>query len=542
MQGSPQPLRPPPARATDPAAWLDQEPRLRQSLHEVVRLLRRARGRVALVIVAALLVAAGVFATLSRRAPRFVAQVTFRLVEASTEALGRPPTPGELREHVLDGVFVKPRVLRLIRAHGLYPSKARHHPSWAYQQMRRDLEVDVHHNTFLTVGSGEEVPRSARLTVRYTAQDPDLALGVAKDLARMIREHERDRRRHLSMAATEGLQRQRSRALARLTRIEAEQARKTLEASRADPVARGWLQVDINRRQGEISALRRRLAELSKVVARARTRGAMEQQGLGITFEEVDWRLFKPRLSPTALAAIAAAAAFPCAFLVLGLLVGAADPRVYDLEDVRRLGLDAIGVAAPPTAGAGAYDAVAFQLLKSGDRAIGVLCLGPGLLARKEVVRICQALVDQTGATAAVVHPGDHGLAPDSGDHGPPSGATAAAAPDDVAAEDPCQVSWIQPRVALLRRGPRLEAAPTLEAIRSMIHATRAEFPHHLVDLGGLARSGEYREVVDTLDMSVVLARPGGVTRGDLLNLKDRLTPAGKGPRVVVLPEVSACA
>jgi hypothetical protein len=515
VENLPKTLTAPPKRGRD---WLDREPGIGRIGRELARLFRRARQRARLVVLVALLAAVSTFTTLIRQPQRFMAQVTFRVVEESTEAIGRPPSPRELRDYILDGIFVKPRLIELIRAHHLYPSKVRKDANWAYEQMRNDLEVDVFRNTFRSIRSSEEVQRSAQLRIRYRALNADLALRVAKDLARLIRDHELDKRRHLSKTAIKVLQLQRSRMLTRLSILERKRARHTIAMLKADRLNRFRLEVEVNHLDREISEIRRRARRFSNLLARATTRAAIEQQGAGLRFKELDWRQFRPHLSRMTISLAGGGVMFMFSLLVVSLLFGAFDPRVYNLEDIRRLGLTPIGKTEPTTDSAedarlpGGYDSIAFYLLKSGDRSIGLCSVaGSDVPLHQAAVRIGQAIALQTGAATAIVET-------TRGASGSPV--------DDQDGEAPgFDTRWLQPRLALLTPAS-VDSTPPSDAVREIIRQTTMQFTHHLVSLGGLDERGEHLEVLDFLDRAVVLGRAGGFTEHALLQTADQLTPA----------------
>jgi hypothetical protein len=517
---------------TAPTAWLDREPGIGRIGQELARLFRRARVRGLLVVLAALLAAVCTFAFLTRQPQRYVAQVTFRVVESSTEPLGRPTTTAELREYILDGIFVKPRLLELMRVHGLYRSKLRKDVNWAYEQMRSDIEVDVFRNTSLTTETETELGketetkaetetdteseekkthRSARLRIRYTALNAALALRVAKDLARLVRDFEIEQRRELAKATTRALRLQRARMVTRLSILERAQAQQTVEMLRAQGAPRVRLQVKVDQLHREISAMRRQASKFSKVLARAETRAAMERHGVAIQFREVDWRQFKPPMSPVTASLTTAGVVFLFALLVVGLLVGAFDPYVHHLEDVRRLGLLPIGQTGSPAGPEGGspagYDSIAYFLLKSGHRLIGLSAAGSDVSLLQEAERIGQALVVQTGAAAAIVD-----------------------TRDDAAGEGPgaegFHARWLQPHLALLTPPSAVDDGTALQAVRQIIRSTRMQFTHHLVNLGALDRRGEHLELLDELDRTILIGRPGCLKERALLQMKDQLTPA----------------
>jgi len=93
-----------------------------------------------------------------------------------------------------------------------------------------------------------------------------------------------------------------------------------------------------------IERFRNRLAGENTRLARAVVIAGREKKSLGIRFELVDWgRMPPPRLSLAFKGAIVGVIVFVFAIPILGMLMGVLDRRLYDTEDITRLGIPSLG-------------------------------------------------------------------------------------------------------------------------------------------------------------------------------------------------------
>jgi hypothetical protein len=339
--------------------WEDDEPGLREIFGELGRLKRRALARPLVPLLLALAVALAAVGMRARKARIFESQVVLRVTESDLDALTAPRPAKELRAYVLDVAFSKEALLELIHRFDLYPRQMRRDPSYAVEAMRDDLEVEVWRNYFLEARDVDDPGRTARIAVSYRAKDPHLACDVARALGELIVAHEEKSRTAIALRTAELASADVEAAQAELVRRQGEIVSKELAARFAPPAQATLLEIEAANLQKSIATDTTRLTDLVKRKGALSLRAAMESRHLGLRFELIDPGHPQDRgLSrPKELGAIGLVVFLFC--LPLGALAaGAFDGRVYDLDDVRRLGLEPLGHVEPfPGDNVGALDA-----------------------------------------------------------------------------------------------------------------------------------------------------------------------------------------
>jgi hypothetical protein len=306
---------------------------------------RALRARWLRTIGLALLCALAIVGWRARKARTFTSRVVFRVTEGDLDAATAPRPARRLREYVLDVAFSNERLLELIKEHGLYAREMKRDPTFALEAMRDDLDVDVWRNYFMESRQDDDAGRSARIAVEYRARDPETALTVVRHLGRLIAEQEA--RSRVAMAED----------AARQAADEASEARAQLERRQRDIVARevrlkrgvtpgeaALLRVEVDDLKKNVEPLERRLSELEQKKNAFDLRASLEKNQLGLQFELVDpGRAARPGLSKPRELVMIGVIVFEIMLPLAGIFVGAYDSRVYDVEDLRRLGLDAVG-------------------------------------------------------------------------------------------------------------------------------------------------------------------------------------------------------
>jgi hypothetical protein len=93
----------------------------------------------------------------------------------------------------------------------------------------------------------------------------------------------------------------------------------------------------------ELAKLTEELRQARRLQAEAGLRADFERQHRGFRLEQVDMRTPQLPASPVRRLVVKGLLAFLVLLPIVGLFIGALDSRVYDLADVRRLGLHALG-------------------------------------------------------------------------------------------------------------------------------------------------------------------------------------------------------
>lgn len=309
---------------------------------------------------ALLLASVGAAATIGWRAMRhrlYHANVRFRIIEnraVAGEGELRPPTTRDLQDYFYDAVFNKAACLRLIRRHGLYPSKVAIDPRWAVETMRDDIDVKVFRNQFLREDLDDDVSRTARLAISYASRDRETAYRVVKDLARLVRVSEHQHREHWMAMATRVAQARVDRARRQIAELKQRQTRALVLAVKARGGAAARARAQAFQLLPRVAAARDQLEHAEAAFDRVELRQQIEKRDMGMRFEQVDqYRPTPPPLSRSAELALFGVTAFLLLLPLMRFCVGVFSTRVYLLDDVQRLGLDSLahlprGALEPP--------------------------------------------------------------------------------------------------------------------------------------------------------------------------------------------------
>ena len=327
-----------------PRDWIEDEQGWDGARAELKRLFRRARARPWWPLLLALFMTAGVVGVRARKQRSFGARTVLRVTEGDLDAATAPRPARQLRSYVLDVAFSNQRLLELIKRDHLYARELKRDPSFAIEAMRDDLEVEVWRNYFVEQRQADDAGRSARIAIEYRAKDPELAYRVTQELGRLVVEEEEASRVQQAADAVRTAELQVTRAREELVRIRGEIVTKELAARHTPPPQDAILRLAASHLQKSIEPLEQRLRELEALRNALALRAGLEKNQLGLRFEVVDPGRV-PRLGisrPRELVMIGLLTLLLC--LPLGCIAaGAFDGRIYDAEDVRRLGLSVIG-------------------------------------------------------------------------------------------------------------------------------------------------------------------------------------------------------
>jgi hypothetical protein len=330
-----------------PLAWDEAERRHGLVVWpEMRRLWRRARRRFWRPLLLTLLITGGVVGMRARKQRVYLSRIAFRITESDLDAETAPRTVGSLRDYVAQVCFSNQRLLSVIRAHDLYPSPMRRgDEAMAVEAMRDDVEVEVWRNFFALPRSPDDPGRSARMAISYQGRDRTVVYDVVRDLARLITEEEETSR----IAQAEGALNdaedrvRQARALAQEKHHDLVVKQVALTNAR---VAAERARLDIE----QVSLSRQARSADDEVLAAEKMRQAvwlrlqLEKKRLGLQFELVDGGRVAPvGLSKKKLLLMVAIVVFVFTLPLAMLGVGALDDRVYEIEDVQRLGLTALG-------------------------------------------------------------------------------------------------------------------------------------------------------------------------------------------------------
>jgi uncharacterized protein involved in exopolysaccharide biosynthesis len=325
--------------------WLDDERAQPGATAELKRLWRRARRRWLRTLALALLITGAVVAVAARRPRRYESRIAFRVTEGRLEAGSAPRTTGRLRDYVLQVVFSNQHLTSVIKEHGLYPSLMPRDPSLAVEELRDDIHVEVWRNDFAQLRTSEEVARSARLAVTFHGRNAEQVYAVVRHLGRLITESEQSSRLAQAELALRFADEQADQARHLLQDRKREVVEKEFQrlASRTPEAALARL-IEARNLEKAIPRAELVLQQAERAREKAYLRTQLERRALGLRWELIDGGRVEPEgMSRRTLLALLAVVAFLVTLPLCAIGVGAFDARVYDLDDVRRLGVRTVG-------------------------------------------------------------------------------------------------------------------------------------------------------------------------------------------------------
>jgi hypothetical protein len=320
------------------ATWTDREPGYFALRSEVARLWNRARRRRKWMLLGAG-AAALVAALFTWRLPHKVqALVAIRVTEVVDFRLPRSTwTDRELRSYITDVAFTN-EVLRGIYDRYLRDQDRKRDASRAVELLREQLDVQVVRNRIVVQMEGKTGPRSAHVVLRFAAPTTEKAVGVLQALVDPIIRTSAQRRR--SEAAQE----------IRRASLGLEEAQKLLVDLNQQAVANAGSPVRGARTSPvRLTALNEAIAEAQRRVERfaadkeaAERRQRSEAARPGINFHIAEQSVREP-LPKGAVVGGVALLVFLLSLPLAALVVGAFDPFIGSVEDIRRLGVPALG-------------------------------------------------------------------------------------------------------------------------------------------------------------------------------------------------------
>jgi hypothetical protein len=332
------------ANEIDP--WVRREPGFLELRIELMRMYRRARRRPLLTIVVALLMAGAVCAVRARKKQSFAASVTFRVSEVQQGATFVAPRPTkELKEYVSSVAMRSSRLMDLMEKRGLYKNLLQDDPVTAVDFFRSDIEVEVIRNYFVEEWATN---KSARLILTYIAGTAEEAAVIATDLGDLVVDEENRRRQAVAQAAASDSRTMVAMARAdvdarqaQITRLEADLVQAKGQEAAAIRVQLEGLRKSVDPSLDRLTKAEQRSAELDVALV-------LELNDLGVRFDKVDERLRVVSRHATAKILVGLGVfMFVLSLPFAVMFVGAFDSRIYDLDDVNRLGIRGLGHVPP---------------------------------------------------------------------------------------------------------------------------------------------------------------------------------------------------
>jgi hypothetical protein len=333
-------MRPPDAQLGVRSVGAHGEFGLRSFVEELARLQRRALRRPILVSFLVLLLVGAVTAQAWRRVPLHRAEVVLRVTDSRDRSGQRLQTPALLRGYLERQAFSDANLLQVMGRHGLADPKVPRELLLARVRDMMGMRVEV--NPFLRLIPAEQRPVWARVVVTYAHRDPDVALGMARDMGRLAVAVSWAERRTALEGTLKGLRASVEGIKAGLAKVGVLPDGTPLPGATQTPSGRE------DSRGVQISVAR--LGALERALAAAQTRMTTELEEQPSNFELLEAELGPSLMSQADRALLAALISLLFAIPIAILTVGAFDPSVHDDEDVRRMGLEPLGRVPLPRA------------------------------------------------------------------------------------------------------------------------------------------------------------------------------------------------
>jgi len=325
--------------------WRDDEFGWKEVRTELARIRRRVRARWLLTLAISFVLALVVVAWQMRRERTFQATVMLRVIEGGFDPESAPPTSAQLQDYFWEVALSRRRLTDAMEQFDLYPGMRNIDPLLAVDEMRTVLDVRVLRNYFQIERDPDAPPRSARVALSYSHADPETAIEVARAIANLITEQEALNRRQATEVALESMTMSASQLERALVETRMEEAQIAREMAVSSPEAAAALAIRLMGVRKRIGSLQDQSVAASGAVKTLGLRSLAEGEELGLRIEVIDPGRIPPvTMSSTLRMVVLGLMTFVFSLPITGTAVAAYDLRVYDAEDLKRLGLDPFGL------------------------------------------------------------------------------------------------------------------------------------------------------------------------------------------------------
>gem|GEM_PF-6972241 len=230
-----------------------------------------------------------------------------------------------------------------------YVSRYTTKKDWAIVEFREFIDIKVTRNYFLLEAGDMEGPRTARIQITFTHSNSDMALKLVRELAALIEAREAEIRQRQAKRLTGQSTQAEDLARQDLARLEQKISSAQVQLATTAGVYREILRVEVKGLKTALEHQKAKLKQLSQETDSTTVVALREQARQGMRFTQVDWgqarelNEFERRLN----LAILGSVVFVILIVAIGMILGALDPRIYDLEDLGRVGFFALGHIPP---------------------------------------------------------------------------------------------------------------------------------------------------------------------------------------------------
>lgn len=327
--------------------WYEREESTRLGMiAELQRIKRRTRVRPIPVILLGLLMTAAIVYKVSQKKPLFEAEVVLSLQQGIMSEKKVAIPVDQLREYVTGVLMPDSKLIEMIEKRNLYRLRKKLGNDFAVEQLREQLEVRIWKNSFLYYDEeDEDTLKSARIGITITDQDPDLAYGIARDLAGIVIQTAAGLKQKAADEATKAVREGRAALDKRDSELITQMSLKQTALATAQALDKkelvAALKLDIFGLDAQIKSTEAKLSQFA-----ASNEGLADRiaaAGLDMQISIVEEH--HPERPPPNNFVLIMLAFVVGTFALLGaaLVLGAFDSRVHDADDVTRLGLPFLG-------------------------------------------------------------------------------------------------------------------------------------------------------------------------------------------------------
>jgi hypothetical protein len=336
------------AAADDKPDWYEQEPSMFRLLTvELQRLKRRAQARWPIVILVALALTGAVLWKVARKPTLYKARFVLAITEGDA-ATGNDATPlNELRDYIANVLLSQSEIIKLLdERKWMIAEREAFGDDLVVTEIRDLLGIGVWRNYF-QYSYAYDQRRTARVSMNFTHGDPEFAYEMCRALTYLVIAREAQHRVEMAAALEEQSRAVLDRARERLA--DAREAQLEANTSLAAAERRGDTTVAAIERLRALDATTalQRAEEAFFSIEATSTKEALQAAvtaaGLALEMDVVADKK-PPRHDRSMVTLIGLVFVCLCIFFPLaGIVIGAFDTRVHDLDDVDRLDLALLG-------------------------------------------------------------------------------------------------------------------------------------------------------------------------------------------------------
>lgn len=326
----------------------DEEPGGQVARRELLRLIKHGHSKkITILLITIVISSFFIFRSLTKL-PSYSSSITFRVIEQkrAIDTGERLMSKGAIIEYILDGILNHQTSLKLVQKHNIYKPEMKIDERLATSELVNDLDIRVFQNFFLETDSDNA--RSAHVKILYAAKDPTTSFAVVQDVARLIRNDALKTRKQETALFRSQTERALQESRRSLNEIETQMANIRVAQNTAHGQESALLRFKMRKLRGAQISIENQTQQVELSKAQNELRASMEEQYAGLTFYLVDYT--RPRSDDKAGVLSKILTGILIFFFVLpfvGIIIGTFDPRVVNVNDVYRLGLEIVAHVPP---------------------------------------------------------------------------------------------------------------------------------------------------------------------------------------------------